>query len=282
MAQKDVLETEEYKGVKINIYSHDDPDSPREWDNIGTMVCWHRSYNLGDVQGKKEYGDPEDFLAKLAGVDYEDEESELSKLGGKELIDALLKEVEKTHLIMPLFLYDHSGISMSTSNAGYPFTCEWDSGQVGWIYVTHEKLIKEYGEDLEHALKAGADYLEGEVETYTTYLEGEVYGYMIEDDGDEFGGCWGFYGYDNEKSGLMEHARDEVDCYLKEKADKEMQEQNRKEKLASFINPFMNGTVWVIRDRDGELLGSCTEEVLAKEMEKDYGCVVEETAKLGK
>jgi len=91
----------------------------------------------------------------------------------------------------------------------------------------------------------------------------------IQDDGDEFGGCWGFYGYDNEKSGLMEHARDEVDCYLKEKADKEMQEQNRKEKLASFINPFMNGTVWVIRDRDGELLGSCTEEVLAKEMEKD-------------
>lgn len=281
MAQKDVLETEEYKGVRINVYADDCPESPREWDNIGTMVCWHRNYNLGDIQGKKEYGDPEDFLAKLAGVDYDDEESELSKLSGTELVDALLAEVEKKHLIMPLFLYDHSGISMSTSNAGYPFTCKWDSGQVGWIYVTHEKLIKEYGEDLEHALKAGADYLEGEVETYTTYLEGEVYGFMIEDDGDEFGGCWGFYGYDNEKSGLMEHARDEVDCHLKEKQEKADQEQNRKEKISSHLKPFENGAMWLVTDRDGEKLGVCTEEWLAKELEKEYSVRIEEVSKLG-
>jgi len=24
------------------------PESPREWDNVGTMVCSHRRYNLGD------------------------------------------------------------------------------------------------------------------------------------------------------------------------------------------------------------------------------------------
>jgi hypothetical protein len=32
----------------------DEVDSPRDWDNLGTMACWHRRYNLGDEQPRLE------------------------------------------------------------------------------------------------------------------------------------------------------------------------------------------------------------------------------------
>ena len=35
-------------------------------------------------------------------------------------------------VILPLYLYDHSGITMNTCG----FSCPWDSGQVGWIYAS--------------------------------------------------------------------------------------------------------------------------------------------------
>src|ERR1039457_3716938 len=41
-----------------------DPLNPRkEYDNVGTMVCWHRNYDLGD---KHNYADSEEFLLDLA------------------------------------------------------------------------------------------------------------------------------------------------------------------------------------------------------------------------
>jgi hypothetical protein len=146
-----------------------DPESPREWDNLGTMVCWHNRYNLGDEDGEREYGTPEAFLDFI----------------GDDVI------------ILPLYLYDHSGITMNTSG----FSCPWDSGQVGYIYVTLEDVRKEYNwtritkERRERIEK----YLTGEVETYDTYLRGEVYGFDIireDEDGEEvdIDSCWGFYG----------------------------------------------------------------------------------------
>jgi hypothetical protein len=44
----DVVEEMEYKGYKIKIVFDEDIWSPRDWDNLGTMVCWHRRYKLGD------------------------------------------------------------------------------------------------------------------------------------------------------------------------------------------------------------------------------------------
>ena len=47
----------------------------------------------------------------------------------------------------------------------------------------------------------------------TQQLNGDVYGYAVKNnEGDEVDSCWGFYGYDHEKSGLMEYAKNAVDC----------------------------------------------------------------------
>jgi hypothetical protein len=65
-----------------------DAESPREWDNLGTMICSHRSYTLGDEQADTDtYGS------------WEDIEKMLRKKGAV--------------IVLPLGLYDHSGITMT-------------------------------------------------------------------------------------------------------------------------------------------------------------------------
>jgi len=42
------------KGNKVlEIFQDENPESPRSWDNMGTMVCFHERYSLGDVHGLK-------------------------------------------------------------------------------------------------------------------------------------------------------------------------------------------------------------------------------------
>jgi hypothetical protein len=102
--------------------------------------------------------------------------------------------VNKHYFILPLYLYDHSGITISTK----PFGCPWDSGQVGFIFADRE--CKEYDDML-----AG---LTAEVETYDSYLTGDVYGYTIEDqDGNVVHSCWGFYGCEYCKTEALHNAQ---------------------------------------------------------------------------
>ena len=164
---------------------HDDGDSnPREWDNLGKMVCFHRRYTLGEKH------------------DYQQDEHN----SWEQLKDAI-EEKERPIVILPLYLYDHSGITMNTTG----FSCGWDSGQVGWIYVTKKQLeilgthisdnetYAEFKERLEKILVA-------EVKLYDQYLTGDVYGFILKDsEGDEIDSCWGFYGDNWEENGLTDH-----------------------------------------------------------------------------
>ena len=142
----------EYETIKkdnkiLRIFYDEDSESPREFmDNFGVMVYSHRNYKLGD-----EELNTENFN------------------GWEEIKEYLIKE-KKAVCVLPLFLYDHSGITIKTT----PFGCRWDSGQVGFIYTTEEK-IKEFGIK-EKNIK---DFLEGEVKTFDEYIKGEVYGYTL-------------------------------------------------------------------------------------------------------
>lgn len=78
-------------------------------------------------------------------------------------------------VILPLYLYDHSGITMNTSG----FSCPWDSGQVGWIYADKEMLEKEYGKLTPETLETARRVLEGEVKEYDYYLTGQCYGFQL-------------------------------------------------------------------------------------------------------
>lgn len=62
--------------------------------------------------------------------------------------DAMQKVISEKYLMLPLYLYDHSGLAMSTETfVGKAVHAEWDSGQVGWIYVSKEDALKEFDSD---------------------------------------------------------------------------------------------------------------------------------------
>lgn len=217
----DPYEVIEYKGFKIKVYQDEDPGNPRtEWDNLGTMCCFHKRYELGD--------NSEDWLGRKLSSD---------EFSGWDGLEKYLIKSEKAAVILPLYLYDHSGITMNTTG----FSCQWDSGQVGWIFISRPKILKEYGwKVLSKKRKERIEqYLRNEVETYDQYLRGDVYGYEIESpEGYEVedGSCWGYYGSDHSKSGLLEQAQSIVDYEVeKRKAIKAAQEAPF-DKLPLLIN----------------------------------------------
>jgi hypothetical protein len=166
---------------RLKVLHDSSADSPREWDNLGTMVCFHNRYDLGDNHNYNS-------------DDYNNWE---------EMKKAIQKE-ENTAVILPLYLYDHSGISISTG----AFSCRWDSGQIGFIFVSKEKALQEFGGKIVTAkLKEKLErILDGEVETYDQYVRGEVYGFQIVDEDDNhIDSCYGFYGTDFATNGMLDY-----------------------------------------------------------------------------
>ena len=162
--------------IIVKVIQDLDPSSPREWENLGVMACWHRGYTLGDVQPTES---PEEWLKDNA---------------------------PEGSIILPLYLYDHSGISMSVGSFG----CSWDSGQVGWIVATPAKIREAFMvKRITKAVRAKAEAcLKGEVKTYDDFLTGNVWGYTIESthacgecaskvhEPDHEDSCFGFFGDD--------------------------------------------------------------------------------------
>lgn len=202
MNKPDSVEGFQVGKCHVTIEYDQDAESPREWGNLGKMVCWHHRYNLGDEQPKY---DADEYLLDLArdqvSLNYPDSFLEHNR-------DKILTQ---HFTILPLYLYDHSGITMSTG----AFSCPWDSGQVGFIYASLKDVLKE------KSLTAGSwntkvswqsnkqapetitirqyaeRVLKQEVETYDEFLTGQVYGYVVEDEnGEHLDSCWGFFGLD--------------------------------------------------------------------------------------
>ncbi|TMV89804.1 hypothetical protein FGG78_14120 [Thioclava sp. BHET1] len=189
----DPVYEEAYQGHTVKIYHDTDAESPRQWSNLGTLICWHRRYRLGDSH---QFDGPEAFLRDLAGVS---DQSYLS-------MDQLRDRAESKSVLLPVFLYDHSGLAMNTIG----FHCPWDSGQVGYVYVTLEAVRTEFGvKRVTKALHEKAeDILRAEIVSYDAYLSGRVYGYVIERDGEEVDASWGFVG--DYETGCLPEARHAV------------------------------------------------------------------------
>lgn len=130
-------------------------DSPREWSNLSKFVLSHKRY----------------FLPCEIDINLNNFESwtELEKQ---------LKKDYKAVIIYAVRGYDHGGLSISLSN-NYPFNDIWDSGQLGFIVVLKEDIIKEYGKYNKANLKKADAVLKSEFETYKNYLEGNVYRFEL-------------------------------------------------------------------------------------------------------
>lgn len=189
------IETYKLKsGKTLEVHCDPEPPDPRkEFDNLAVMVCFSRRYKLGDEH---------DYKAE----DYN---------GWDELEAAIIKK-ENAVVIMPLFLYDHSGlrIKVGSFQGLLPqFHAEFDSSQVGFIFVPRQKVLDEWGvKRISPKLKATVENnLRAEVEVYDDFLSGQVYGFVVKDaDGEEVDSCWGFYGGDHKENGMLDQAGEEL------------------------------------------------------------------------
>lgn len=203
-------ERETYKGYLISTSQCDCDESPREWGNLGVMICFHRNYELGD----KEHG-----INKEAY--YDDDKGEEIDMNSLEDIAEQIRYKAKDRggvvSMISLTLYDHSGISMSTGTKYESGYCDarWDCSDVGFIVAYRDDVLKEFNvkKITKRIVNKVDEMLKQEVSTYDQYLRGDVYDMWI-DDLDEVSG-----GYYDEESGL-EWARETIDCHI-EKMQKE-------------------------------------------------------------
>ena len=174
-----IIENEKYM---LEIFEDLDPTDPREFDNLGTMVCFHNRYNLGDTTVFKS-----------------------SDFSSWEELESYLYKREKALVVIPVFMYDHSGLSVNTTG----FSCPWDSGQIGFIYVSKEKIKNEYScKRISNKLKEQVkEMLVSEVDSYNQYLSGDVYGFNVTDrqSGEELSSCYGFFGIDHIENGIFDY-----------------------------------------------------------------------------
>jgi len=167
------------------------------------------------------------YLAGFQTRDEAKEYLEYSEIGQRAVADYILDDLTIGHcqkLMKPhaewldLWLYDHSGITMSCSHGGNPFYCPWDSGQVGWIVTLKEQYMKECRVAEDEWRERAVEMMEADVGVYDQFLTGDVYGYKLYEaeipDGDddpewaEIDSCWGFYGSDIYESGMADYLPD--------------------------------------------------------------------------
>lgn len=189
---------------RVRIIQDTDPQNPRDWDDVAKLICWHNRYNLGDDHDYNR----EDFIRSLASevspafdefAEYLDRDLDEDC---DDLIDRAAEVVVRNeYVVLPIFMYDHSGIALSTG----PFSCPWDSGQVGYVIIDRETIDKEWNGDFDCA----DQYARHAVEVYNQFIGGDVWGFIAEqrnDEGwEETESCWGFFGSDVETNGMKDH-----------------------------------------------------------------------------
>jgi len=171
-----LLEKNFAKKIEIVIGRSFDYKDPRTLPtNIGKMLCFHEKYTLGDVN----------YL-------------DISYFSGWQELEFYLRRVENACIVLPLFLFDRSGLSIKTSPNEFkeidPSGKYWK--QVGFIYTTPKRMqffsLPDWHAPVFSDLPIGSyeekakRSLEEEVRVYDSYLSGKMYVFTIRCMGEVF------------------------------------------------------------------------------------------------
>ena len=109
------------------------------------------------------------FCGRHNRYDFNDTDINVKDYDTKEELEEAIKERYEGATILPLYMYEHSGIALSTT----PFSCPWDSGRLGFVIMTKEKA-KELELTTEQDI---IDAINGSVK-YWNKVESETYWYI--------------------------------------------------------------------------------------------------------
>lgn len=146
--------------------------------------------------------DRHDKTWTIYGIPYSSESQELKEIESDIMPEFLTETIievmtfddkwkllkNKGFEMLPIYMYDHGGISVSTSDYGDPF----DSGQIGWIYTTKDEILKSkvsYRNSKGKFVKCNTRNwrecalwnMQLDVKEYDQYLNGEVFCGIVEE-----------------------------------------------------------------------------------------------------
>lgn len=172
---------------ELKIKHDSDPESPREWSNLGSFYTTKNNRYI-----RREIEIEEFTFGSDAGSDIE----RLSRLG---------------YIAIPVSIYDHSGWRVFSGVAN-----GWDSGCIGFYVVSREKIREEFEckRISKKLLTRVKNILENEIKEFDRYIQGDVWGFEITKDNDFFDSCWGFYEQDK-----FEDFRDHMMLYFPNEAN---------------------------------------------------------------
>lgn len=190
---REVIESEEYKGHKIDIVPDESPMDPRtDWEPMTEIHVRDCRYYLGEHKHQDS----------------------------TEIAEVVRQAKQQGDLVFRLFAYIHSGtvLSLQSFQGRLPQGhAEFDSGQCGVVIFRRKTFFDNWGGKKWTAKRRAKaeEIAKGEIQTFTNYLNGAVYCYLIDDGEDSCGGdsCGGFYGGTDE---AMSEAKSVVDTTVKQ------------------------------------------------------------------
>jgi hypothetical protein len=179
-----VEERELPNGNFLVVRLDDDQTGPREGDTVGILTTRgsHKNYDFTDKNA-----------APISVTDY----------GSWDEFDKALKEEYGAVIVIPVYMYEHSGLRMSTAS----FNDKWDSGRIGTIYTTKERIKEFYGHVDSESMKKARATLREEIQVMDLWVSGEVYTLSIRSpEGDILDGpVGGFYGKEGIDAYLLDN-----------------------------------------------------------------------------
>lgn len=242
-------ETIEYKGYKIEVTQDEGPENPFEaWDCEPPLIAFYAGRHS---QATSYQGAPETLREVLhllpastweRGNRMQFYKEIMERFGLKEVAGEIRRQGNAFEAFSDLLtaeygekpqgwkaakywfelvesLLNFAGIPcLNTQSNGYS---QGDSTLL--LVILTPEWIKKVGLGSDHG-----ECMQGAADLYGAWAWGDVYGVSAirapgedddDDNGEEIsdGSCWGFYGRDHEKSGLMEHARNAIDYDIEQK-----------------------------------------------------------------
>lgn len=188
----------------------DTPDPRKDMDHFTTMACFHPRHALGDEGCGRHPGTfwarlvrknvPKDEILQAFRTDRirvplePDEEltdpGEILEAvydwiedGDRDAVQGAMELLKGRIACLPLWLYDHSGLTMSCGERTYPYNDQFDSSAVGWIVALKSDVLKELGlPEKDDRTKIPTDWeakaleiMKAEVDTYDRWLRGDTW-----------------------------------------------------------------------------------------------------------
>lgn len=195
-----------YAEVEQQLNDYD--DSPRDWDNLGTLAYRDAQWISGDQQSSlaqnwKRVADHycnnltlEMLAASMVEVNHGWYDGDW-KVSWKDTEDyRVLMTVHYIHGNTGRVWIDDLAVGQAQCRTLLKTILAGDGDGDGIYALTREELEAEYGKVTRSTLHKAAQAMRSEIETYSQWLEGEVYTVTIYDEGEFLESCGGFYGED--------------------------------------------------------------------------------------